>query len=337
MACRAVVFAYHDVGARCLSVLLAHGVEVALVVTHRDDPRETIWFASVERLAREQGLEVVTPEAAEVPALAPRIAALAPDFLFSFYYRHMLPAAILGIAKRGAYNMHGSLLPKYRGRVPVNWAILRGERETGATLHAMTEKPDAGAIVDRMAVPILPDDIALDVFRKVTVAAEIVLDRSLPSLMDGSARLVPQDLALGSYFGGRKPEDGRIDWSKGAREIHDLVRAVAPPYPGAFTTIGGARLRVLRTRVIDPPPRPLPREGEQRSPSPLGEQRSPSPLGEGRGEGPLIYSDHDRLLARCIDGSTLLILAAELDGQPISASNFLKRYGRAGVRPGDPQ
>ncbi|HET7402825.1 MAG TPA: formyltransferase family protein, partial [Usitatibacter sp.] len=126
---RAVVFAYHDVGVRCLSVLLAAGVEVPLVVTHRDNPEENIWFGSVERLAREHGLEVATPEAPD-GELRARVEALAPEFLFSFYYRHMLPAAMLSRARRGAYNMHGSLLPKYRGRVPVNWAIIHGERET---------------------------------------------------------------------------------------------------------------------------------------------------------------------------------------------------------------
>jgi len=180
---RAVVFAYHDVGVRCLSVLLAAGVEVALVVTHRDNPEENIWFGSVERLAREHGLEVATPGTPDDELLS-RVEALAPDFLFSFYYRHMLPPAFLAAARRGAFNVHGSLLPRYRGRVPVNWAILRGERETGATLHEMVGKPDAGRIVDQMAVPILPDDMALEVFRKVTVAAEVVLHRSLPRLLD---------------------------------------------------------------------------------------------------------------------------------------------------------
>jgi methionyl-tRNA formyltransferase len=113
----------------------------------------------------------------------------------------------------------------------------------------MVEKPDAGRIVDQMAVPILPDDLAIDVFRKVTVAAEIVLHRSLPPLVAGTAALTPQDLSRGSYFGGRKPEDGRIDWAATALEIHNLVRAVAPPYPGAFTTFRGERLRVLKTRL----------------------------------------------------------------------------------------
>jgi len=320
MPARAVVFAYHDVGVRCLAVLLARGVEVPLVLTHRDDAREAVWFESVERLARDSGIPVETPEASALPGLAPRLAALAPDFLFSFYYRAMLPPAVLAAARRGAFNMHGSLLPRYRGRAPVNWAVLRGERETGATLHEMVGKPDAGRIVDRMAVPILPDDRAIDVFRKVTVAAEIVLHRSLPALIDGTARLEPQDLSQGAYFGGRTPEDGRIDWSRSAREIHDLVRAVAPPYPGAFTTVGGSTLKVLRTQV-DPLPGPPPRGRENAG---------------GGGEGPRIVADHDRLLAHCAGGGTLAILEAELDGRPISPSNFLKRYGPEGVRPGDP-
>ena len=144
--------------------------------------------------------------------------------------------------------MHGSLLPRYRGRVPVNWAVIRGEKETGATLHVMNEKPDNGAIVDQQAVPILPDDTALEVFHKVTCAAEVVLlNRCLPGLIDGNAYLKPQDLSQGGYFGGRKPEDGKIHWLDSAQNIHNLVRAVAPPYPGAYTKLAGKRMRLLRT------------------------------------------------------------------------------------------
>jgi methionyl-tRNA formyltransferase len=243
----AVVFAYHDVGARCLRALLDAGVAVPLVVTHRDDPNEAIWFASVAALARSRGIEVLLdPAGDEIRSAMQR---LQPDFLFSFYYRRMLPAEVLALAKRGAYNMHGSLLPKYRGRVPVNWAVLHGETQTGATLHEMTARPDAGRIVDQQAVPIGPDDTALQVFRRVTDAAEAVLRRSIGRLIDGKAQLRPNDLAKGSYFGGRRPEDGRIDWAKSAREIHNLVRAVAPPYPGAFCD----RLRILRTKLEDRP------------------------------------------------------------------------------------
>jgi methionyl-tRNA formyltransferase len=242
---KAVVFGYHDVGVRCLGALLDAGVQVPLVVTHGDDPHEHIWFASVAELARGRGIEtVLDPQPA---ALLARLRASAPDFIFSFYYRRMLPPEVLASAQRGAYNMHGSLLPKYRGRAPVNWAVLNGETETGATLHEMVAKPDAGGIVDQQPVPIGPDDLAVEVFRRVTQAAETVMRRSIGPLLAGTAQLRPNDIARGSYYGGRRPEDGRIDWTKSAREIHNLVRAVAPPYPGAFCD----RLKINRTQRVE--------------------------------------------------------------------------------------
>jgi methionyl-tRNA formyltransferase len=182
------------------------------------------------------------------PALAlleQKIFQIKPDLIFSFYYRSMLPMSLLGRARLGAYNMHGSLLPKFRGRAPLNWAILKGATETGVTLHEMVEKPDAGRIVDQQAVPIGPDETAVEVFRKMTDAAEAVLRRSIQNLLLGKAKLTTQDLAAGSYYGRRTPEDGRIDWSRSAREIHDLVRAVAPPFPGAFTE----GMKIFRTRL----------------------------------------------------------------------------------------
>ena len=225
---RAVVFAYHNVGVRCLKVLLAQGIEVPLVVTHDDDPGEAQWFGSVAATAREYGIATIAPDDPNAADVVARVAALAPDFLFSFYYRRMLGAALLALPSHGALNMHGSLLPKFRGRAPVNWAVLAGERETGATLHYMTVKPDGGDIVAQTAVPILPDDTAREVFDKVTVSAEMTLDRVLPALVAGNAPRTPQDLAHGSYFGGRRPEDGIIDWTCDAIAIHNLVRAVAP-------------------------------------------------------------------------------------------------------------
>ncbi|SDI69911.1 formyltransferase [Propionivibrio dicarboxylicus] len=247
---RAVVFAYHNVGVRCLKVLLARGIDVALVITHEDNPNENIWFGSVRQVCEENDIPFITPADPNTPETEACVAALDADFLFSFYYRHMLKAPLLSAVKRGAYNMHGSLLPKYRGRVPINWAVIHGERETGATLHRMTEKPDNGAIVDQVAVPILPDDTAQEVFEKVTVAAELCLHRALPGLIDGSAPHRAQDLSQGAYFGGRKAEDGRIDWSQNARQIHDLVRAVTRPYPGAFSDLPTGRLVLWRTRVV---------------------------------------------------------------------------------------
>ena len=246
---RAVVFAYHDVGVRCLKTLLSAGVAVPLVVTVKDDPREQQWFASVAAAAADYDLDVMTAEDAHAPELIRRVTELQPDFLFSFYYRALLGAPLLRAARRGALNMHGSLLPRYRGRAPVNWAILRGERESGATLHYMVARADAGDIVDSQAVPILLDDDAREVFAKVTVAAETVLARSLPALIAGNAPRRPQPILPGEYFGRRRPEDGRIDWSRPAVEIHNLVRAVAPPFPGAFGAVAGERWEIHRTRL----------------------------------------------------------------------------------------
>jgi methionyl-tRNA formyltransferase len=246
---RAVVFAHHDVGVRCLRVLQSAGVEIALVVGVPEDPHERQWYASVAAAAADYGLKLIAPLDANTPELTRTLLQLQPDFLFSFYYRSMLGEPLLACARRGALNMHGSLLPKYRGRAPVNWAILRGESETGATLHYMVGRADAGDIVDRQAVPILTDDDAREVFAKVTVAAEMVLARSLPGLLAGTAARIPQPLVPGEYFGRRRPEDGRIDWSAPARDIHNLVRAVAPPFPGAFAEVGGERWEIHRTRL----------------------------------------------------------------------------------------
>ncbi len=245
----AAVFAYHDVGVRCLRALLAADFDVRLVVTHADDPGETRWFDSVAELARDLDLPCMTPGAGDDPAVLERLRPAPPDFVFSFYYRHLLPDAVILAASRGALNMHGSLLPRYRGRAPVNWAVLHGETETGATLHYMVARADAGDIVDQMAVPILPDDTAAEVMRKVTVAAEIVLVRSLPALVAGTAPRRPQRIEPGQYFGRRGPEDGRIDWRRPALEVHNLVRAVAPPFPGAFTDLTDGRVWIHATRL----------------------------------------------------------------------------------------
>jgi len=244
---RAVVFAYHNVGVRCLKVLLAGGVDVALVVTHQDSATENIWFESVISVCETEGIPYITPDDAKSPELLARVQAAQPDLMFSFYFRNMLPQAILDVAP--AYNMHGSLLPKYRGRAPTNWAVLHGETETGATLHEMTAKPDAGAIVAQQRVPILPDDTAFEVFGKVVVAAELALYDVLPALLAGTAPRIPNDLTQGGYFGGRKPEDGRIDWTLPASQVYNLHRAVAPPYPGAFTDVGPQRYVIERARL----------------------------------------------------------------------------------------
>jgi methionyl-tRNA formyltransferase len=288
---RAIVFAYHDVGVRCLKVLLSAGIEVPLVVTTKDDPNEIQWFDSALRVAQEYGLPVITPDDVNSPELERTVTELRPDFVFSFYFRSMIGAPLLNAARLGALNIHGSVLPKFRGRAPVNWAILNGARESGATLHYMTARADAGDIVDQLAVPILENDEAREVFEKVTVAAEIILARSLPGLIAGTAPRLPQRLEEGKYYGRRRPEDGRIDWAAGARDIHNLVRAVAPPFPGAFGQIDGRRWMIHKTRV---------------------EPRTIEPSERAR-----LFGADGRCYVACCDGSVLQILAAVNDAGPV--------------------
>jgi methionyl-tRNA formyltransferase len=245
---RIAVFAYSETGHECLKWLLDRGENVVLVVTHADAPGESIWFPSVAELARSRGIEPVLADAPDA-ALSARVRAAAPDLLFSFYFRHLLPDEMLAIPLRGAYNLHGSLLPKYRGRAPVNWAVANGEKETGATLHVMARRADAGDIVDQEPVPIGPDETAYDVQKRVTQAGVRILERRLAELAAGTAPRRKQDETQATTFGRRRPEDGRIDWTRPAQQVHDLVRAVSHPYPGAFTDVFGGKTLIWRTRL----------------------------------------------------------------------------------------
>lgn len=295
-----VVFAYHQVGVRCLSVLLARGVDVRMVVTHRDNPHETIWWQSVAELAGRAGIPVITPEDPNADAVIEQIRACRPEFIFSFYYRHMLSAELLEIPAAGSFNMHGSLLPKYRGRVPVNWALVHGECETGATLHRMEIKPDAGSLLDQERVQVLPNDTAHDVFLKLVCAAEKVMQRALPGLLAGSFEERPMDLEAGSYFGGRRPEDGLIDWKLPAWEIHNLVRAVAPPYPGAFTEVQGRQLKLLGSYW-------------------RGETANCDTV--------RIYWQADRCFADCADARRIELTGLELEGEALGQKDFDAHFG----------
>ncbi|MFZ3207288.1 MAG: formyltransferase [Geobacteraceae bacterium] len=273
MSDKIVVCAYHNVGYRCLEELLNQGAEVSLVFTHEDSPTEQIWFKSVLELAERHGIPCITADINE-PANTARVRDIAPAFLLSFYYRNMIGKGLLDIPTRGALNLHGSLLPRYRGRVPVNWVVINGETETGATLHYMVEKPDAGDIVDREKVDILFTDTAFDVFNKVTEAAVKVIARAWPLLLAGSASRIPMNLSSGSYFGGRKPGNGLIDWTMSAVRIYNLIRGVTHPYPGAFTYLAGKKVVIWSAWPVEGSGAP-------------GEVVSSEPLRVGTGEGVL--------------------------------------------------
>lgn len=296
----AAVFAYHDIGVRCLETLLELGLAVRLVVTHRDDVSEKVWFGSVAELAGRNGIQVITPTDVNADAVYEQVSECKPDFIFSFYYRQMLGQRLLDIPPRGAFNVHGSLLPKYRGRVPVNWAIIHGENTSGVTLHRMESKPDAGNLMAQRAVPILRNDTALDVFQKLRCAAETLLMETVPDLIAGRIAEKPMQLASGSYFSGRKPEDGRIDWRLPAGDIHNLVRAVAPPFPGAFFETGSHRIEVLGSYIKN--------------------ERA-------RFDEACIYIEDGNFQADCSDGRRFMITRLVIDGATADTGLFQRAFG----------
>jgi methionyl-tRNA formyltransferase len=261
-ALRAVVFAYHNMGIAGLSALLRHGFEIPMVFSHADDPHENRWFGSVPDFCRERGIPVHLADKVNEAPWPAMVRDARPDYLFSFYYRSMLKEEILSAPRLAALNLHGSLLPKFRGRAPVNWVLVKGETETGVTLHVMEIKPDAGDIVGQAAVPIAFDDTAVTLFGKMETAAGLLLDELLPKLAQGEIPRRRNEIEKGSYYGGRRPEDGRIDWSASALEAYNLVRAVTRPYPGAFATLDGSTLLVWRAM-------PLPGDGGGEAPGTL--------------------------------------------------------------------
>ncbi len=246
---KTVVLAYHNIGCAGIAALLDHGYDVQAVFTHKDDPSENLWFDSVAEMAAQNGLQVYAPDNINHPLWVERLRELAPDIIFSFYYRAMVGPEILAIPPQGALNLHGSLLPAYRGRCPVNWVLVNGETETGVTLHYMTPRPDDGDIVDQRRVAISENDTALTLHHKMTAAAKQLLDTALPMLQSGTASRIPQQQDLASYFGGRRPADGEIDWRQDALQVHNLVRAVTRPYPGAFSYHGNQKCLFWSTGV----------------------------------------------------------------------------------------
>ncbi len=241
---RSVVLAYHDVGHACVEELVRAGAEIGLVVSHRDQPGESIWFRSVADLARDHGIPVLCPDDVNTGEVVARLRDLQPDFLFSAMFRQLLRTELLEVPARGALNLHPSLLPKFRGRSPLNWVLVHGETETGVTLHYMVEKADRGDIVAQRAFPIAERDTAVDLHRKAAEATRLLFQEAYPLLAAGRAPRIPQDHSRATYFGGRKPSDGEIDWRWPAVRIYNLIRAVTHPYPGAFTWHHGQQVFV---------------------------------------------------------------------------------------------
>ena len=250
MSSKAVVFAYHDIGCAGIEALLSTGYDIAAVFTHADDPKENNFYGSVAQLCARNGIPVHAPEDANHPLWIERIAKLNPEYIFSFYYRNLLSEPLLATARKGAFNLHGSLLPKYRGRAPANWVLVNGETETGVTLHRMVKRADAGAILAQQKVTIERSYTGLSLHAKLREAATALLRDALPQLAQGKLSETAQDESKATYFGRRTAADGKLDWKKPAEQLFNLVRAVTQPYPGAFCAVGEHKLIVWQADVV---------------------------------------------------------------------------------------
>jgi UDP-4-amino-4-deoxy-L-arabinose formyltransferase/UDP-glucuronic acid dehydrogenase (UDP-4-keto-hexauronic acid decarboxylating) len=251
---RVLFFGYSQMGYRAVELLAERGDEVAAVVTHRDDPLENRWYKTPAEAAAAHGFAVHYAEDLGRDGVAALARAAAPDLVLSVFYRDLLPEPVLAAARLAALNLHPSLLPAYRGRAPINWVLVNGERETGVTLHHMVARADAGDVVAQRAIAIAPRETALSLYLKVEAAGTELLRQALPRVAAGEAPRRPQDPARATVVGRRRPEDGRIDWSWPAERIDRLVRAVAPPWPGAFAEIEGRRVEIHAGEPAEPLP-----------------------------------------------------------------------------------
>jgi methionyl-tRNA formyltransferase len=248
-AMRVVFLGNHTVGVTALSALL-DVADVTGVIAHPTDPEDGVRYASVYDFAVARGLPVIRARGrdAVVPAF---LAQAAADLLWITDYRYLLPSELLTSAPYGAVNLHPSLLPRYRGRAPLNWAILHGEREVGLTAHVVDAGMDSGDILTQHRLVLDDDEDVGHALERLMPLYDALPREIVRGLETQSLRRVPQDHALATTFPARTPADGRVQWAAPARHIHNLVRAVAAPYPGAFTRLDDRRVTIWRTRPVE--------------------------------------------------------------------------------------
>ncbi len=260
-------FGFSDVGYRCLKYMIDQGMNVIGVFTHDTDPQEECWFKTPESIAKENFIPVFKPKTLKTEKWIRKVRYMKPDLILSLYYRNIIPESIFSAATLGAYNMHGSFLPSYRGRAPLNWSIINGENYCGATMHVLEKNFDTGDIVLQEKYEIGPDEYVGQIQARASDTALSVFKHAVPLLLAGNPPRAPQDSSKASYYGRRRPEDGRIDFNKTAREVFNLVRGVSRPFPGAFADFDGKRAIIWRARI-----------GEESKGTPPGEIACRSPL-----------------------------------------------------------
>lgn len=257
---RVVFFGTPDFAVPCLRAILDSGRHtVAAVVTQPDKPKgrgQELQPPPVKELAVSRGIPVLQPASVRKPPFAPELASLAPDVAVVVAYGKILPPDLLAVPKHGCVNVHGSLLPRWRGAAPIQWAVIAGDRVSGVTTMQMDEGMDTGDVLLVRELPLAPDETAGSLFARLApLGAELLLE-TLDGLEKGTLSRTPQDGAKATHARMLEKEDGRIDWKKTAVEVDCHVRGMSP-WPGAFTVYGGGktlkvhRVHVTRTEIGD--------------------------------------------------------------------------------------
>ena len=247
---RVALFGFQTWGHRVLEHLTGSKHEVALVVTHprSDHAYESIWSDSVEDLARSSGVPVLVKDRPDAEVLA---GLAGVDVMVACNWRTWIPPEVFTAPRLGTLNVHDSLLPRYAGFAPLNWAIINGETEVGVTAHVMDDRLDRGDIILQWAVPVGPRDTATDMFHATLEMMGPITLEALDHLEHGTGDRIVQDMSQATFFHKRSVGDSRIDWTRPAVDIVNLVRAQSDPYPNAFTFAGDRRLRVLHASATD--------------------------------------------------------------------------------------
>jgi methionyl-tRNA formyltransferase len=286
-----------------LRALAAAGHEIAGVVTRTDKPsgRGRVTAAPpVKIAAQEMGMPVFQPRRVRDPEFIGTLRVLAPEAIVVAAYGQILPKDVLVMPRFGCINVHASLLPSYRGAAPVNWAIIRGEKETGVTIMQMDEGMDTGAILMKESIPIDPGDTAGTLTGKLSALGARLVIRALELVAEGKLVPMPQDNSLATLAPLLRKEDGVIDWNLPALEIHNRVRGLTP-WPGAYGNLDGKIVKIIGSEVA-----------------------------AGSGEPGKLYQGDGNSLTVGAGSGLLRILTIQPEGKkPMSAAEFLR--GHRGV------
>ena len=231
----------------------AAGHQVAAVVTQPDRPRgrgQQLAASPVKEAALRLGIPVYQPERVRRPEAQEYLKTLAPDAMVVVGYGQIIPQSVIDLAPLGIINVHASLLPKYRGAGPIQWAIVRGETRTGVTTMRIDAGLDTGDMLLKAETEIGPEENAIELGRRLATMGAELLVRTLDGLANGQIAGEKQNDAEATYAPLLKKDDGAIDWSRSAREIHNQVRGLQP-WPGAYTAFRGQKLHLWRTRVSE--------------------------------------------------------------------------------------